>query len=751
MNNKNLELLAPGGDIDSIKAAIIAGADAVYCGLDKFNARNRAENITFDNLQGLLRLAHEHNCELFLTLNIIIVESEFPALITLLNKLVNTDIDGVIVQDFGLLYILSKYFPTLKVHASTQLTTHNDGQIKFLKELSVTRVNLSRELNLAEITDLARTGHDNNILTEVFVHGSNCISFSGLCYISSVQSGNSGNRGRCSQQCRSKFLTTIAGKDYPLNLKDNSALSNLDELIRAGVDSLKIEGRIKKFDYVYTVVKTWREQIQKHYISQGINSDESALHRVFNRGLSNNFMKDDISKGMFIDNPRDNSAANLAASRMDCHKGDIDYSRDEINKERAMVELNISEQMAKLNIDKKPLRIKVSGQNGSALRIEILSENHIVILSDSLLSVAKGSNTKKSLCRETLMIRLKSINETSYFIDGLNLDDLEPRLTIPFKELTTMKNKIILELNGLKELIPPVELPKLKRNNEQIVERKLSVLISSEKDLHLCDDTDADIYFALPNCIDNKFVYFAELFKNNRKLIPWFPAVLIGKHFNDAVNLLSEIDPTLIVTNNTGIAREAHSRGIAWVAGPYLNIVNSYALLCMKEHFSCVGAFISNELNRNQIGSIKRPQGFRLFYSIYHPIVLMTSRQCLFHQVTGCHKNKIDNTCISNCVKSALITNEQNNKIYIEKSEGNYHRIYNDKNFLNTNIVSDVSNKFTDFFIYLSNIENETQEIDDKTEFVNLFKAHINGDQDAKDLIYEIVPNTKNAQYKKGI
>lgn len=131
--NPKIELLAPGGDIDAIKAAIIAGADAVYCGLDTFNARNRASNISFDQLVGAIRLAHQYDCKIFLTLNIVILESEFKTVIKLLNRLVNTTLDGVIVQDLGLLYVLREYFPTLDIHASTQLTTHNVGQIPFLK------------------------------------------------------------------------------------------------------------------------------------------------------------------------------------------------------------------------------------------------------------------------------------------------------------------------------------------------------------------------------------------------------------------------------------------------------------------------------------------------------------------------------------------------------------------------------------------------------------------------------------------
>ena len=152
--NRNIELLAPGGDVEAIKAAVIAGANAVYCGLDNFNARNRASNLTFDDLSGILRLAHKYDCDVFLTLNVVILEQELTSLIKLLNKLVNSGIDGIIVQDFGVFNLVKKYFPTLNIHASTQLTTLNEGQILFLAKIGASRVNLSRELNIGEIKSL---------------------------------------------------------------------------------------------------------------------------------------------------------------------------------------------------------------------------------------------------------------------------------------------------------------------------------------------------------------------------------------------------------------------------------------------------------------------------------------------------------------------------------------------------------------------------------------------------------------------
>nr|WP_242534505.1 U32 family peptidase [Vibrio parahaemolyticus] len=306
------ELLAPGGDLDSIKAAIAAGADAIYCGLDRFNARNRATNLTLDNLNGVLTLAHQHSCKIFLTLNVLILESEIPAIVRLLSQLNTTKIDGVIVQDLGLAYILKHHFPDLDVHASTQLNTHNEGQILFLNQLTASRVNLSRELNINEIKHLAQFGREHNVMMEVFVHGSYCIGFSGICYISSARNGASGNRGRCSQPCREQYETTKTGNNYPLNMKDNSAFGDLKALADAGVYSLKVEGRIKKSHYVYTVVDNWRQQIDRLCEGLELSEDTTELYTVFNRDFSNAFLQGDFGKAMYIDNPRDHAVKHFS-------------------------------------------------------------------------------------------------------------------------------------------------------------------------------------------------------------------------------------------------------------------------------------------------------------------------------------------------------------------------------------------------------------------------------------------------------
>jgi len=745
---RKIELLAPGGDVDSAKAAIIAGADAVYCGLDKFNARNRAANISFENLQGILKLAHKNNCEVFLTLNILIIETEIRLLISTLNKLVNTSIDGVIVQDLGMFYLLSKYFKGLKIHASTQLTTHNEGQIKFLNQLGANRVNLSRELNIDEIKHLTLVAHENNILTEVFVHGSYCISFSGACYMSSVMSGKSGNRGRCSQPCRDKYLTTANEKNYPLNLKDNSAYFDLRELSDIGVDSLKIEGRIKGYEYVYTVVNAWRKQLQSFYTNDIILDDNSDLHKVFNREFTNSFLKGNINKDMFIDNPMSNTTIHLFEINQYSSDDKLKQGKVDLYDEKEETRSHIKNIIDQLNIESIPLTIEISGKLGTVLKATVKTpEKSFFVQTESNLD----DEGKQSLNYEIILKKLRALNDTGYYMKKISTDQLGEELYIPFKDLTALKKNILFVLNDSREAILPITLSALKKPDAVNIKPKLSVLISSPKDVLLCNDSSIDVYFQLPNSFKNNVTEYINLFINNDNLIPWFPSILIGENYTATVDFLHRSQAKFIVTNNTGIAYEAYKMGISWIAGPYLNIINSYSLLSLKENFNCSGSFISNELKKAQIKAIKKPDNFDLYYSIYHPIVMMTSRLCLFYQVTGCEKNIIDNSCIQKCEKYSSITNLKKDTFIIEKSKGNYHNIYNATNFLNTNIITDIPNRFSNLMIDLRDIKTETKIELDKISIITLFKNHLNGDSYSTQNIEQIINQSTNNQYKEGI
>jgi len=752
---QKIELLAPGGSVDAIKAAIIAGADAVYCGLDTFNARNRAANISFDELVGVIRLAHQYECQIFLTLNIVILEREFKTLAKLLSRLANTTLDGVIVQDIGMFNILKKHFPTLDIHASTQMTTHNIGQIPFLKKLGASRVNLSRELNLREITAMNTVAREHDILTEVFVHGSLCIAFSGLCYSTSASVGNSGNRGRCSQACREEYEITPSGNKFPLNIKDNSAFFDLPALVEAGVDSFKIEGRIKGSSYVHTVVDSFRKQIDGVLATGESVDDGERLYKVFNRDFSNAFLRGDLNQSMFIDNPRDNSKKHALDKVQQISVVQIEDASRAYYDEKNQINATVDDKIAALSIAKHTLTLQFSGQTGQPLSIAVTTTDEsgqqqtFTVHSMSLLATSDNAGIDDVVVAQ----RFKTLNNAGFDLTELAISQLGANLAIPYKELSVLKNDIARVLNEDNALLPAVELPKLVKHPKPQPDAKpaLSILICDLEDAALADVTDADIYFKLPDAYKRDCTKYIDLLKKNQRLIPWFPAVLIGKDYDVAVTILEQVRPKLIVTNNTGIAYKAYELGIEWIAGPFLNTTNSYALLALQEEFDCRGAFISNEINRPQIKNIARPENFKLLYSIYHPILLMTSRQCFFQQSVGCEKPRIDNGCMLSCDKSTSITNLKGDSFAIDKQKAGYPAIYNQDQFLNMEIIDDLSDLFDGFMIDLTNIGAGDKQSPDKAVLIAQFEQLLAGQHEVAPSVNVMVPESTNTQYHTGL
>lgn len=743
-----IELLAPGGDVDSIKAAIHAGANAVYCGLDKFNARNRAKNLSIEELIGVLNLAHKNDCQVFLTLNIIVVDQEIPALFKLLNKLVNINLDGIIVQDMGVLYIISQYFPSLNIHASTQLTTHNQGQIQFLKRLNAERVNLSRELNLKEIAQLCSFGDKNNIKTEVFIHGSYCISFSGICYMSSLLKGKSGNRGQCSQPCRDRYKTTLIGKEFPLNMKDNSAFFNVKALIEAGVYSLKVEGRIKEFEYVFTVVKSYRKQIDNILKYNKQISDNSSLYKVFNRDFSNGFLTGDIGKNLFTDNPMSYSSDHHNVKQGHITKQEQEEGLNNLYREKEELRNSIKAEIDKLSIEKQPLKIEIIARYNEPLKITLISnEQSFNVQSKTNLS----DSGFEALTEKIIFSRLRIINETSFFIAQINFNFEEQKLFIPFKELAQLKNEILLILNEKPRKRHDTKPPVLINKNRIPTPPKVSILISSIKDSAIAKNTNAEIHYQIPDRIGDQSQYLFQLFKENNQLIPWFPSIIIENDYQIAVELLHKIKPTKIITNNIGIAYAASQIGIKWIAGPNLNIANSYSLIAMKELFNCSGAFLSNEINRMQMKAIKCPENFELYFNAYHPIELMTSRQCLFQQVTGCKKSSINEACISTCTKTSSITSLKNETFLLRKTKNNFNQLFASNNYLNLDPITDLYNTFSFYSFDCRPIKTSTELSISYNQLIKSAENYLKGVQEAKEIITNNISNTTKQQYIKGL
>jgi U32 family peptidase len=248
------ELLAPAGSLESFFAAIEKGADAVYAGLQDFSARARAKNFTLAQMERMLAYAHSQNRKIYITLNTLVKEKELPQLVDTLAALAGMRVDGVILQDLAVARLIRNHFPMIPLHASTQMTIHNTPGVKMLEELGFQRAVLARELAVDEIAAIAAA---TPVEIECFVHGALCFSISGQCFFSSLLGGHSGNRGRCAQPCRR--LYSHRGKEgHYFSTSDLSAIDLIPDLVKAGVKSLKIEGRMKSAEYVATVVEAYR-------------------------------------------------------------------------------------------------------------------------------------------------------------------------------------------------------------------------------------------------------------------------------------------------------------------------------------------------------------------------------------------------------------------------------------------------------------------------------------------------------------
>ncbi len=303
------ELLAPAGDMESLIAAVENGADAIYFGTDMFSARGFANNFTVNSLMDGIDYAHLRGVKAYVTVNTLIKDSEMDRAINLLYYLDEYGADAVIVQDIGLLSKIRELSLDLPVHASTQMTTHNSEGVKFLEELGVKRVVLARELSLDEIREIKRNIENNinntnntntGIEIETFIHGALCVSYSGQCLFSSIIGGRSGNRGYCAQPCRKKYelrknghVVKTDGK-YLLSPKDLNTTGILPQLIDAGIDSFKIEGRMKRPEYVAGVVRIYRNLIDRYVENPSgyfVTKDESMrLSQLFNRGFTSSYL-----------------------------------------------------------------------------------------------------------------------------------------------------------------------------------------------------------------------------------------------------------------------------------------------------------------------------------------------------------------------------------------------------------------------------------------------------------------------------
>ncbi|MCM1370923.1 MAG: U32 family peptidase [Clostridium sp.] len=302
---KKPELLAPVGSMECLNAAISAGCDAIYLSGKKYGARAFANNFTNSELIDAINISHLYGVKVYVTVNTLIFEHEVNDFLEYIDFLHKNSVDAIIIQDIGMLDLIRKTYPNLEIHASTQMNIHTLEGVLFLQQLGVKRVVLSREVDIEEVKKIKE---NTNIEIEIFAHGALCVSYSGQCLMSYLIGKRSGNRGECAGSCRLPYKLISNEKSinnfYPLSMKDLNTLNYIDKFIDIGVDSLKIEGRMKRPEYVYLIVSLYKKAIDS-YIKNGnlnvTNDDIKEMKKIFNREFTKGFIFNESIKNIVND------------------------------------------------------------------------------------------------------------------------------------------------------------------------------------------------------------------------------------------------------------------------------------------------------------------------------------------------------------------------------------------------------------------------------------------------------------------
>ncbi len=460
------EVLAPVGSAEMLYAAVRSGADAVYLGLDAFNARRNAENFTLETLKNAVEYCHIRGVKVYLTLNIIINDGEMKQALELCIAAAGLGIDAVIATDIGLIKLIRNAIPLLPIHASTQMTVHSPAALKAIKELGCTRVVVSREMSKAELSELCKAAHELQLEVEVFVHGALCMCVSGQCLLSSVLGGRSGNRGLCAGPCRLPF-SAEGGTGYDLSLKDQSLIPYLGELWDMGVASLKIEGRMKRPEYVAAAVSACRQMLDNGRVEETL---DKALEDVFSRsGFTDGYYTSRLGRDMFGIRTKE----------------DVKASNDTLS---ALHELYRNE------LQRIPLLADVKIVEGEKTTLSLSDwTNYVTVY---------GAVPERAITRpleyDTVKDKISKTGGTPYYIEKINIE-LEENLSVRVSELNELRRTAVERLERLrgeplKYEIQEVEIPQRIRPDFTKIEKVIRI----EKPSQLTELSKAAKLIVLP-------------------------------------------------------------------------------------------------------------------------------------------------------------------------------------------------------------------------------------------------------------
>lgn len=693
MKVKVPELLAPVGSWESLAAAVENGADAVYMGYDFFSARAYAANFSEEELEEAIDFAHVRGVKAYVTVNTLIKDSEFEGAFSLLYRICRMGADAVIVQDLGLLKEARSAYPELPVHASTQTTAHNIPSVEMLAEMGVKRVVLSREMNLEAIKKLKESC---GLEVEVFVHGALCISYSGQCLMSSMIGGRSSNRGYCAQPCRRKYGLTKNGRemetvgDYLLSPKDLCAARLIPELIEAGVDSFKIEGRMKRPEYVAGAVSTYRTLIDRYVDSPEsyyMSEDEvEDLMQLFNRGFTSAYLEGKKRCMMSRDYPANRglelgtvvgynrnygrvrvklghflkqgdgisigetgihvTAIFRSGKRVkEAFSGDIvEISSPLVKKEELVFKTSDSSQLDMLQktyssprlLRKVPVDIKAKFEVGKPIEIRMSDLDSFSVSVSSDFSVEKAKS--HPMDSENIEEQLSKLGNTIFEVRDTEVET-EGDVFVPLKELNHLRNEAADKLAEKRaefyhrncKISDLPEFPVISHRGTP----SLAVAVSSLKGLEEAVIGGANAVYLDYALSGTEFKRALSLcLENSCRLFLFTPRISMDSEMADVLKILemaSGCDG--IVASNAGVLNMALRKGVPVIADSTLNIFNRYSSSFLKEKGSSLFT-VSPELTLEEISEIA--SSFEVEAIVEGRLELMVSECCLLAELLGC-------------------------------------------------------------------------------------------------------------------
>ena len=701
-----IELLAPVGSFDALKAAVQNGANAVYLGGKDFSARASANNFDREELIEAVKYAHIRDVRVFVTTNTLIKQDEIEDFVEYAKFLYDIDVDALIMQDIGVAMLIHELLPDFELHASTQMVAHSLEDVQYLESIGFKRVVLARELTVDEIKYIC---DNTNVDIEIFVHGALCVCYSGGCLMSSMIGNRSGNRGRCAQPCRQKYtmIDISTGEEihsngeYLLSTKDLNTIEDVDKIIETGVLSLKIEGRMKKPEYVATVINSYRNAIDEYQATKKVNiSTETMedLYTIFNRKFTKGLILGEVGEDVMNSNVPNNQGLyvgkvvdyNKKAKRLKIKlegtlkKGDginlgggtigriikgkeiaqIGYKGETIELDfigearknqpvfktsdtnlidKAQKTYTQDKEFAKSLIDAE-ITIKL----GEYPELKLIDKNNnsVTVKGDKLVEKA----LKVALGEEKIETQIKKLGNTPYELDDLKIN-LDKGVSMPISLINQMRREAI-------ELLDEARIPvkgraykdsKIKYSPKKYAKdtnsnSKIRVKINNIEALKSIINLDIDmIYYEDVATLEQAM---AMATANNKKLIYSAPRIVRNKEYKrlEKSNEYCKENVQISALGQVKYYKE-NSENVSFDVDYYLNPFNSETI----NHYKKEGATtvcISQELNIHEIKETTKYTDMEIETVAYGYIPMMLSEYCPMGVVArSCKKDKRCSTC----------------------------------------------------------------------------------------------------------